>query len=85
MNADTQSSHTKLYLNVVVLFALYILSALAVKEMFVTNDVFRFPWLVAGPTVFLIVKHGYRILGVTLIAGILGNLIFGTSFETALW
>jgi hypothetical protein len=67
------------------LFALYILSALGVKEIFGTNDVFGFSWLASGPTVYLVAVHGYRILGVALIATIVGNLIFGTLIETVVW
>ena len=67
------------------LFALYILTALGIRELFGTNEVLRFPWLVAGPTVFLLVKHGYRMLGVTFVAVILGNFAFGTTVDTAIW
>ena len=69
----------------IVLITLFILSALAIRELFGTNDVLRFTWLVAGPTVYLVAAQGYRILGAAFVGAILGNLFFGTSIEAAVW
>ena len=48
--------------DVLALTVLYVASAWAIREAFGTNEVIRFPWLVVGPTVFLMIVRGYGVL-----------------------
>ena len=59
----------------------YGLSSLLVLDLFGTNAVMRFPWLLLGPAVFLIMRHGLWFIVFSVIGVVIGKVLQGSGLS----
>ncbi|MEO5345351.1 MAG: response regulator [Magnetococcus sp. YQC-9] len=58
------------------LLILYALFAVLI-DLFLNYDIIRFTWLVLGPALFLVMRHGMRMVVVCMLGVVVGNLLQG--------